>query len=182
LELEPGVRTELNRAGRRRGPVLQENDMGLLDSVLGGLTGSNSGSSSGTSPLVKALLVLLAAKAASSHFGKSDAPPVPAPDASGKITSGILAGMPSLDTLLGHFRGSPHENKVQSWIGTGPNKPIAPDELEHALGPDTLAKLQQESGLPRDQLLAQLAGALPQVVDKLTPHGRAPTVDETKHW
>lgn len=158
--------------------------MGLLDSVLGGLTGSNSGSSSGTSPLVKALLVLLAAKAVSSHFGKSDAPApaAPAPDTSGRITSGILAGMPSLDTLLGHFRGTPHDDKVQSWIGTGPNKPIAPDELEHALGPDTLAKLQQESGLPRDQLLAQLAATLPQVVDKLTPNGRAPTADEIKHW
>lgn len=163
--------------------------MGLLDSVIGGVTGSKAGASpggsSGTSPLVKALLLLLAAKAASSYLGRSDSTPAPAgqaPDTSGKITSGVLAGLPNLDTLLGYFRGGRHEDKAQSWIGPGQNQTIQPHELQEVLGPETLDRLQRETGLPRDQLLAQLSGVLPQVVDKLTPHGRLPTPDETRHW
>lgn len=163
--------------------------MGLLDSVIGSVTGgSQAGGSSATSPLVKALLVLLAAKAASSYFsGNKTATPAPAPTPgtpaqSGTITSGILAGMPSLEGLLEKFTGAGLGNKAQSWVGTGQNDPLHPHELEGALGSDTLAKLSAETGLPRDQLLSQLSTALPQVVDKLTPNGRLPTPEEQAHW
>ncbi|WP_375458006.1 YidB family protein [uncultured Enterovirga sp.] len=164
--------------------------MGLLDQVIGSVTGSKS-SSGGTSPLTKALLLLLAAKAASSYFGKSDdktgsaapaggATPPAAP--SGRIESGILAGLPSLDSLFDRFKSSGHEDKVKSWIEPGPNREIAPQDLEKTLGPDAIAQLQKESGLPRDELMRQLSEALPKVVDKLTPDGRLPTESERARW
>ena len=161
--------------------------MGLLDSVIGSVTGRSATGSGRTSPLTKALLLLLTAKLAHDHFSGpkpaptgtgSRAPPVN----SGRIETGVLAGLPNLDTLLGYFRRGGHEDKARSWISPGENHPIRPDELQQALGPDTLDRLQRETGLPRDQLLAQLASALPQVVDKLTPHGRLPTPEETRHW
>ncbi len=156
--------------------------MGLLDQVIGGVTGSS------TSPLTKALLAMLAAKAATSYFGGNTASAAsapartPSPAPSGKIESGILAGLPSLDSMLDHFRSKGHDDKVQSWVGTGQNKPIQPQELEATLGPGALGHLQQESGLSREELLRQLSTALPQVVDKLTPHGRLPTQQERAHW
>lgn len=149
--------------------------MGLLDGILGGVTGSNQ--SSGTSPLVKALLMMLAAKAATSYFGNkgsaaAPAPSGPAPTPSGTIDNGILAGMPSLESILDKFKGSAHDDKMQSWIGTGENKPIAPNDLSHVLGHDTIDELQTQSGMPRDQILDELSNAIPRAVDKATPNGR----------
>jgi uncharacterized protein YidB (DUF937 family) len=168
--------------------------MGLLDSVIGSVTGSGQGSSgsssSPTSPMVKALLLLLAAKAASSYMSGSSASqggtapqPSGAPDGEpGTIQSGVLKGFPSLESLIERFTKSGHGDKVQSWVGPGENRPIQPQELQQALGPDQIDHLQRETGLPRDQLLSQLSKVLPQVVDKLTPHGRLPTPEERARW
>jgi uncharacterized protein YidB (DUF937 family) len=56
----------------------------------------------------------------------------------------------------------------------GANKPIAPSQLSQALGPETVDNLSRESGMPRDDLLAQLSKLLPDVVDGLTPKGQLP--------
>ena len=157
--------------------------MGLLDSVIGSVTGqSQGGNSSSMSPLVKGLLLLLAANAASKYLGKgAAAQPAGAPP-SGTIDSGLLKGLPSLDGLLDRLKGAGHADAVQSWIGHGQNAPIAPQQLENALGPDTVSTLAQQTNLPRDQLMAQLSGALPQVIDKLTPDGKLPAADQRTHW
>ena len=163
--------------------------MGLLDSVIGSMTGSKQGSPSSMSPITKALLLLLAAKAASSYMGgssKSDgdtAQPSGAPDAKpGTIQTGILKGLPNLEPSIERFKRGGHEDKIQSWVGTGENKPIQPQELQQALGPDEVDHLQRETRLPRDQLLSELSKVLPQVVDKLTPQGRLPTEQERARW
>ena len=163
--------------------------MGLLDSVIGSVTGSKQGSSSSMSPITKALLLLLAAKAASSYMGGSSksqgdtAQPTGAPGGKpGTIQSGILKGLPSLESIMERFKRAGHDDKIQSWVGPGENKPIQPQELQQALGPEEIDHLQRETGLPRDQLLSELSKVLPQVVDKLTPQGRPPTEQERAHW
>ena len=163
--------------------------MGLLDSVIGSVTGSKQGSSSSMSPITKALLLLLAAKAASSYMGGSSksqgdtAQPSGTPDAKpGTIQTGILKGLPSLKSIMERFKRGGHDDKIQSWVGPGENKPIQPQELQQALGPEEIDHLQRETGLPRDQLLSELSKVLPQVVDKLTPQGRLPTEQERAHW
>lgn len=161
--------------------------MGLLDNVIGGVTGKGGS----MSPLTKALLMLLAAKAATSYFGKDEAKAAeaqpggtatPSPAPSGKIESGILSGLPSLDALIDKFRSSGLDDKVESWIGKGDNKAIAPHELGQALGDKTLDQLSQETGMPKDSLLKELSGALPQVIDKLTPDGKLPDAKDRGHW
>ncbi len=161
--------------------------MGLFDNVLGsvfGGGGQQGAAPSAMSPMVKALLVLLAAKAVSSQFSRGSAPAgtAPQPASDGTINSGMLAGLPGLDAILGKLTGAGHGGAVQSWIGHGSNAPIAPNDLQTALGSDTINQLQQESGLPRDQLMSQLSTALPQVVDKLTPDGHLPSADARGHW
>jgi uncharacterized protein YidB (DUF937 family) len=163
--------------------------MGLFDQVIGGVTGSQGGSSS-TSPVVKALLLLLAAKAFTSYTNRpkaSQAPRVPdnTDTSSDTIQSGILKGAPSLSglsTLLKRLTNEGLGGPVKSWVGPGPNEPVAPDQLQKALGPDVIDKLQQQTGMSRDQLMAELSRILPQVVDKLTPQGRMPTKKEAAHW
>jgi len=83
-----------------------------------------------------------------------------------------------LKDLLDRFRQSGHADKVQSWVSTGANKQIAPNEIEQALGEERIQWLMEQTGMPRDQLLHGLSGELPQAVDKLTPDGRLPTDEE----
>jgi uncharacterized protein YidB (DUF937 family) len=67
---------------------------------------------------------------------------------------------------------------AQSWIGTGPNKEIAPDDLATALGSDTLDALNRQTGVGRKELVAGLSQHLPNLIDQLTPNGRLPTEEE----
>ena len=63
---------------------------------------------------------------------------------------------------------------VQSWVGTGPNQPISPDQVHQAFGADTIKDLAAKVGLTPQDLAAKLAAMLPQAVDKLTPNGVVP--------
>ena len=62
----------------------------------------------------------------------------------------------------------------QSWVGTGPNRELAPPHLEQAIGPDVLDTLTERTGLSRQELLARLSKELPHAVDRYTPDGRLP--------
>ena len=106
-------------------------------------------------------------------------------DAGGAPTSGGLAGMlgggalgAGLKDLLDRFRQNGQDDKVQSWVSTGANKSIAPNEIEQALGEERIQWLMEQTGMPREQLLDGLSGELPQAIDKLTPDGRLPTDEE----
>ena len=62
-----------------------------------------------------------------------------------------------------------------SWVASGPNKQIAPPQLEQAIGPDVLQTLSQQTGLSREEILSRLSKNLPEAVDKYTPQGRIPS-------
>jgi uncharacterized protein YidB (DUF937 family) len=73
------------------------------------------------------------------------------------------------------FKQSGQGDKAESWVGTGPNKPVTPTQLEQAIGPEILESLSKQTGLSRNELLARLSRELPDAVDKYTPQGRLPT-------
>jgi uncharacterized protein YidB (DUF937 family) len=75
-----------------------------------------------------------------------------------------------LEGLVAKFQQGGLGEVVQSWISTGPNLPISPDQLGQALGPDAL----QQLGAGGQDLLGPLSQLLPQVVDGLTPNGQLP--------
>ena len=83
-----------------------------------------------------------------------------------------------LRDLVDRFRGKGHAETADSWVKTGPNQPLRPDQLEQAIGSDALNTLSQQTGLSRDELLARLSRDLPAAVDKFTPDGRLPTEAE----
>jgi uncharacterized protein YidB (DUF937 family) len=86
---------------------------------------------------------------------------------------GLLGG--GLGELVESFRKSGHGDVAESWVGTGPNKPVEPRQLEQAVGPDVLEHLTQQTGLSREELLSRLSKNLPEAVDRYTPEGRLPT-------
>ena len=63
---------------------------------------------------------------------------------------------------------------VSSWISTGANQPIAPDQVENLVGRDRITQLANRAGIPPAIASAALARILPAVVDRLTPHGKLP--------
>jgi len=98
----------------------------------------------------------------------------------GGIGSGGLGGLlgGGLSDLVKQFDGSGQGELAESWVGTGPNKDIAPHQVEKAVGHDVLDTLAQQTGLSKDEILARLSRELPKAVDGYTPHGRLPTADE----
>jgi uncharacterized protein YidB (DUF937 family) len=65
-----------------------------------------------------------------------------------------------------------------SWIGTGQNRSISPDQLLGALGQDRVGALSSRAGLNAALGAGAIAAILPALIDKLTPDGRAPQAGE----
>ena len=86
---------------------------------------------------------------------------------------GLLGG--GLSELLERFKQNGQGDVADSWVAHGPNKELAPHQLEQAIGPDVVATLSRQTGLSREEILARLSRELPQAVDKYTPEGRLPT-------
>lgn len=61
-----------------------------------------------------------------------------------------------------------------SWVNQGENREISPQQVDTALGADTVDSIAAQSGQSRDDILGSLSGILPQVVDKSTPEGQIP--------
>jgi uncharacterized protein YidB (DUF937 family) len=80
-----------------------------------------------------------------------------------------------LGELVDRFKQSSQAETVDSWVSTGPNKQIAPSQVEQAIGPDVLATLSTQTGLSKEEILARLSRELPNAVDKYTPQGQLPT-------
>jgi uncharacterized protein YidB (DUF937 family) len=96
----------------------------------------------------------------------------------GGSAGSVLSG--GLNDLLKQLEQGGQGDVAKSWVGTGPNKTIAPDDLANALGGDRINQLMQVSGMSRDDLLNGLSQHLPGVVDQLTPGGRVPTDQEAE--
>jgi uncharacterized protein YidB (DUF937 family) len=209
--------------------------MGILDQVLGGVLGSGQqqpGQTNAMSPMVKTVLMLLAAKAYQSYTnrqpnpGQGSAFPGGSPDpgsagmgggatgggsggglggmlggllggsggglggalagggSGGGLAGGLggllagLGGAGAIGSLVDQFRQKGYGDHVDSWVGTGQNQQIAPEQVADALGPDTIDQLSQQFKMPRGQMLSELSNELPGALDHATPQGRLPTDDE----
>jgi uncharacterized protein YidB (DUF937 family) len=91
----------------------------------------------------------------------------------GGAAGGLLGG--GLNELLGRFQQNGHGDIANSWIGTGANRAISPDQLQQALGPDTVSSLAQQAGLSDIDVLSGLSRDLPDAVDQFTPNGEIPS-------
>jgi uncharacterized protein YidB (DUF937 family) len=181
--------------------------MGLSDVLNGMKNGPGGGASStspsgGMSPLTMGLLAFLAYKAlkgggilgSDAPAGQSQPPVAAQPDAAsgsdwltglqkviaGGGAGGILSG--GLSELLKKFQQAGQGQAAESWVGTGPNQSVPPEDLEKAIGADTLDAVAQRTGIPRDRLLAELREMLPSTVDAMTPDGRLPDEKEAARW
>ena len=100
----------------------------------------------------------------------------------GQVDTTALPGLISAalaKTNLGNLQGLVNQlqqsglgPQVQSWLGSGANMPITPEQLRAALGNEQVKQLAAHFGIPLDQALNVLAQHLPTAVDQASPNGR----------
>ncbi|HEV7731600.1 MAG TPA: YidB family protein [Candidatus Binatia bacterium] len=124
--------------------------MGLLDDLLGNVLGKDTEAAAGrNSGMAQAMLDLL--------------------------NDPRVGGV---DGLARQFQQNGLGDLVKSWIGTGQNEPISPDQVTQALGPERLGQVADRSGVSGSMVPALLAQLLPVLIDRLTPDGNVPKQDQ----
>lgn len=131
--------------------------MGLLDSVIGALAGGAQGNAAGAGGGQAALIHIVLGMLTNRGGASAGA--------------GDLGG---LGDLLARFQQAGLGEAASSWVGTGENLSVSPDQVEGALGPDLVAQIARQIGLPQRETAGHLSELLPQVVDRMTPGGQVP--------
>ncbi len=83
-------------------------------------------------------------------------------------------GQGGLGGLVSKFEQAGMGDVIGSWIGTGENRPVSGEQVQDALGSDTIANIASKLGINAQTLLPMLATMLPVLIDRLTPNGRLP--------
>jgi len=79
-----------------------------------------------------------------------------------------------LPDVVKQFEEKGMREQVDSWVRTGPNKPVERRQIEDAFGTRELEELARRRGVDRDQLAEVLAKYIPRIIDELTPAGQLP--------
>lgn len=79
--------------------------------------------------------------------------------------------------LMKLFESNGLGDVLKSWLGNQANLPVSGDQLLKVFGKDKLAGLANQIGQSPEAASNQLAGLLPQVIDKLSPAGSMPQGD-----
>jgi uncharacterized protein YidB (DUF937 family) len=90
------------------------------------------------------------------------------------LVSNLLTQFGGVGGLLEKFKAGGLGEVAQSWVSTGQNLPVSPDQINSVLGNERVTELADKLGIDPQQATDKLATYLPQVVDKLTPNGQVP--------
>ncbi len=77
-----------------------------------------------------------------------------------------------LKTMVDKLSASGIGEQVKSWVSTGKNLPVTPEEIKAALGSDEVERLALKTKLSVEEVTSHLAASLPAIIDKLTPDGK----------
>ena len=140
---------------------------GMQNGPRGATSRQGNESGGGMSPITMALLGLLAYKAIKSFTGGQATANPGAPPSGGAVNPGVPGGgglgdllqgglgslfggrnagnvvSGGLNDLLKQFQQNGHGDVASSWIGSGPNKAISPNDLANALGADRIDALKR---------------------------------------
>jgi len=148
-----------------------------LEDMLGGLLGG--GSSGGSGGLQDVLGGLLggggssgASSGGSSGMNVGAMAAALAPLVAGFLKSG------GLSKIMQGAQQAGLSAQADSWVGTGENQAIDPQQAKAVVGDDTVRELAQQAGVSEDEAAAVLAKVVPQVVNGVSPNGQLPSDDE----
>ena len=101
---------------------------------------------------------------------------MPSPNDLSDILTQIFGGggAQKLPDVVKQFEEKGMRDQVESWVRTGPNKPVDRRQIEDAFGQREIDTLARSKGIDRDQLAEVLARYIPKIIDELTPTGQLP--------
>ena len=135
--------------------------MSILDSILGSVMG---GGNAASSPVGGILGSLLGGGGAGGMLGNM-------------LGGGQQQQQGGLGGLLQRFQQAGMGNVANSWVGTGPNQQVSPDQLQQVFGQQQVSQWAQQANMQPHDLLSQLSQYLPHAVDRMTPNGQLPDGD-----
>ena len=136
--------------------------MGLLDGLIGNVLGSMLSGNQTENPHDSVL---------GGHAGRNQAQ---GGNLLLQVVLSLLQQNGGLEGVLGRLRQGGLGQQADSWVGTGQNMNISPDQLQQVFGSSTISDLASQLGIPEDQAGSTMAQLLPEVINRLTPQGQVP--------
>jgi uncharacterized protein YidB (DUF937 family) len=104
-------------------------------------------------------------------------------DKAGALISAILALMTDSENgglagFINRFREVGLGDLADSWVSSGANTPVSYEQLESALGEDTLRGISEQVGTDYETTVKASEYVIPHLVDDLTPDGEIPFEDD----
>jgi uncharacterized protein YidB (DUF937 family) len=136
--------------------------MGLLDGLIGNVLGAMSSDTQREDPL-------------GSILGRRSGGNQPQ---SGnlllQVALTLLQQNGGLQGVLGKLRQGGLGQQADSWVSTGQNMSISPEQLQQVFGSSGIGDLASQLGLSKDQAGSTMAQLFPEVINQLTPQGQVP--------
>jgi uncharacterized protein YidB (DUF937 family) len=85
------------------------------------------------------------------------------------VVGGLLASG-GLSKIMGGLKANGLAEQADSWVGTGPNKPVTGSQVEQAAGKEQIQQIAQQLGVSESQAADAVATVLPEVA----PEGKLP--------
>lgn len=157
--------------------------MGLLDSVIGAAANSMLGQRQGGggitgNPMIDLVLGMLTQGGGQQGGGLGGLGGLLGGALGGGQASaqggGMGGGLGGLIQMAQQFQQAGMGDQIQSWISTGQNLPISPEQLQQVFGQGTIGDIASQLGMSPSDASGQLAQVLPELIDKLTPNGQIP--------
>lgn len=100
-------------------------------------------------------------------------------DKAGTLLSTLLALITNQETggfsgFIDRFKEVGLGDTATSWITSGDNAEISNEQIESAIGEDTINTIAEQVGIDKEKTTSALAFMTPKVVDNLTPDGEIP--------
>jgi len=99
---------------------------------------------------------------------------MPSPDDLGEIFKQIFGGgsAQKLPEVVKQFEEKGMRDEVDSWVRTGPNKPVSRRQIEDVFGQRELDEIARQRNIDRERLAEVLSRYIPKIIDELTPSGQ----------
>jgi len=187
------------------GDLTEDDAMGLLDELLGGVLGGGAGQlgggagqqggwrpaqgaapagGGGASIMMALLPVVLSMLSSGGGGGRQGGGGLG--DILGQVLGGgagsrggaALGAGGGLGGLLEQMQRAGFGDQASSWVSTGQNMPISPDAIGKIFGQGGLAEIARHANLTPEETSEGLSQLLPEVVDRVTPGGQQPDFDQ----
>lgn len=89
-----------------------------------------------------------------------------------QLALSMLQQQGGLGGALGKFREAGMGAQADSWVGTGENMNISPNQLEQVFGSDALSDIAAKLGMSQAQAGSAMSQVLPELINQLTPQGQ----------